>query len=78
MNLKEKIEEMLKEQKSSNKICPRCGRETMSEDIYTNALSRHANVYVCDDCGVDEGMRVFTNNILPFEEWAIIKNSTSI
>lgn len=75
---KEQIEEMLKDQKCGDKICPRCGRDTMSENIYTNALSRHADVYVCDDCGIDEGMRVFVDEVLPFEEWAIIKNDTSV
>lgn len=78
MITKEQIEKMLTEQECGDKTCPRCGRATMSENIYTNALSRHADVYVCDDCGVNEGMRVFTDTVLPFEEWAIIKNGTSV
>lgn len=78
MNLKEQIEGMLTNQKCGDKMCPRCGRDTMSEDIYTNALSRHADVYICDECGTDEGFRDFANCVLPFEEWAIIKNGTSV
>ena len=31
--------------------CPRCGRDTMYENLYTNALSREADgIYVCSDC----------------------------
>ena len=31
--------------------CPRCGRDTMKPNLYTNALSRHAEgIYVCDEC----------------------------
>ena len=30
--------------------CPRCGEDWMKE-LATNALSRVADVYVCDDCG---------------------------
>ena len=32
-------------------MCPRCGMDTMKEPIHTNALSRSADVYVCDACG---------------------------
>ena len=32
-------------------LCPRCGRDTMKENIHTNALSRHADIYLCDACG---------------------------
>ena len=37
--------------------CPRCGRDTMKENIHTNALSRHADIYICDACGVAEAQR---------------------
>ncbi|HWP51661.1 MAG TPA: hypothetical protein VN626_08190 [Clostridia bacterium] len=39
-----------------------------------NALSRHANVYVCDECGMDEAMREYAGNPLPLEEWYVSKN----
>ena len=52
--------------------CPRCGRDTMYENLYTNALSREADgIYVCSDCGSNESVLSFMNNPLPVEDWAI-------
>lgn len=31
--------------------CPRCGRDTMTPDLLTNALSRKADIMICDECG---------------------------
>lgn len=53
-----------------SKVCPRCGRETMAENPLHNALSRHATVYICDACGMDEAFRDYANTPLPLEEWA--------
>lgn len=39
--------------------CPRCGRETMKANIHTNALSRHADIYICDTCGTEEDLLKF-------------------
>ena len=50
--------------------CPRCGRNTMKERVHTNALSRHANIYICDACGTEEAMLKFMSNPLPVTEWA--------
>ena len=35
-------------------LCPRCGRNTMKKNIHTNALSRYADIYICDACGTEE------------------------
>lgn len=35
-------------------ICPRCGCDNMKPNLYTNALSRVADIMVCDTCGLDE------------------------
>ena len=52
--------------------CPRCGRDTMYENLYTNALSREADgIYVCSDCGSNESVLSFMNNPLPVDDWAI-------
>ena len=51
-------------------LCPRCGRDTMKESIHTNALSRHADVYICDACGTEEALLKFMSNPLPMTEWA--------
>lgn len=64
--------------------CPRCGKDVMNVDPIKNAFSRHANVYVCDACGMDEALRdavcagaLDINNVpkqmLPYEDWAICK-----
>lgn len=53
--------------------CPRCGRMTVKERLHTNALSRCADVYVCDECGTDEAIRAATGQEIPLKEWAIAK-----
>lgn len=40
-------------------LCPRCGRPSMKSQLYTNALSRIADIMVCDACGVDEAKLAF-------------------
>lgn len=54
--------------------CPRCGRDTMKVKLHTNALSRHADMYICDECGTAEAMLDFMNNPLPLLLWACMKN----
>jgi ribosomal protein L37AE/L43A len=76
MTAKEQVEKLLKEQKDGETVCPRCGLPLMSERLHTNALSRQADVYVCNMCGMDEALRAMTKNILPFEEWDIMKKGT--
>jgi predicted RNA-binding Zn-ribbon protein involved in translation (DUF1610 family) len=53
--------------------CPRCGRDTMKECVHTNALSRHANIYICDACGTEEALLKFLSNPLPVTEWAYLR-----
>ena len=72
MITKEEIEKMLKKQQDGNKACPRCGRTSMKPTLHTNALSRQANVYVCDTCGLEEALDNMFGINKPFEEWAII------
>ena len=50
--------------------CPRCGRDAMKTALYIGALSRRADVYVCDQCGTDEAVREMTGSPLPLSEWA--------
>jgi len=49
--------------------CPRCGHTRMSPKVSRNALSRHAAIQVCDICGVDEAVRVFSDSVLPLSCW---------
>ena len=53
--------------------CPRCGKDAMKEVIHTNAKSRHADVYICDQCGTDEAMLDFMRNPLPIEDWSCVQ-----
>ena len=50
--------------------CPRCGRNTMKANVYANALSRQADIMVCDACGMEEALRAFGHSPLPLSEWA--------
>lgn len=40
-------------------LCPRCGCDTMRPKLYTNALSRIADIQVCSECGVTESKLAF-------------------
>ena len=53
--------------------CPRCGCDTMKPTIYTNALSRQADIMVCDDCGMSEAKLAFMGNPMPLTQWACFK-----
>lgn len=39
-----------KQEKGLYTLCPRCGRDTMKPDLYTNALSRQADLMCRDSC----------------------------
>lgn len=69
---KEDIEKALERQRDGAFRCPRCGRETMKPKLHTNALSRRADVYICDECGMSEAIEDIPGNFkTPFEFWAI-------
>ena len=68
------ITEFAKVQREGFFPCPRCGRYRMDSDPVRNALSRHATIYVCDECGTDEAIRDFAGICLPLKEWAIAEN----
>jgi len=57
--------------------CPRCGHARMSTKVTRNALSRHAEIMVCDICGVDESVRVFSDNVLPISSWWCVREILS-
>ena len=43
-NIQEALLDLKARQEAGEKMpCPRCGRDTMKSDLYTNALSRHAD-----------------------------------
>ena len=53
--------------------CPRCGADTMKDPVHTNALSRVADIYICDACGTEEALLKFMHNPLPMHEWAYFR-----
>ena len=70
---KRAVDEFAKKQVDGLHICPRCGRLTVKARLTTNALSRHADVYICDACGNDEAVREMKGDPLPLKGWAIAK-----
>ena len=60
------------QQSDSNRLCPRCGRDTMKENLITNALSRHADIYICDECGIEEAILDYMHASSPVEAWTAL------
>lgn len=71
---KVKIEKLKKMQLDGRYCsCPRCGINLMDEKPTRNALSRHADIYICDTCGTQEAVLVYTKKSIPLTEWDFIK-----
>ncbi|WP_273223135.1 hypothetical protein [Geosporobacter ferrireducens] len=46
----------------------------MNQGVIQNALSRRADVYICNQCGMDEAMMDMANMPpLSLNEWAMVK-----
>ena len=69
------VDAFAERQRNGMSYCPRCGRDAVKQRLITNALSRYANLYICDACGTDEAVRDFTGDPLPLREWAIAKKA---
>lgn len=54
-------------------LCPRCGRDAMDDVLLHNALSRHADLYICSACGMDEALLDMKRSSKPLTEWACMK-----
>ena len=50
-------------------LCPRCGRDTMFPKR-TQALSRLADIRVCESCGMDEAKLAYMRNPGTLYDWA--------
>lgn len=50
------ITRFAEKQKRGWHLCPRCGCDRMSKDATRNALSRRADIYICDTCGAMEAI----------------------
>ena len=62
-----------KQESGEYTLCPRCGLPTMKKDLYTNALSRTADIMVCDTCGVDEAKLAFMGSPGTLYQWAALQ-----
>lgn len=60
-------------QKQGEKMdCPLCG-DPMRDNLYHNALSRRASVYICERCGMSEALDDATGRPpMPFEYWDVV------
>ena len=52
--------------------CLRCGAP-LAAHLMVNALSRYADVQICEACGVDEALRDAAHAPLPLTEWDAVK-----
>lgn len=52
--------------------CPRCGHNRMQHKAEENALSRHAAVYICNECGLQEAMLDTQCKELPLMKWGMV------
>ena len=75
-----KIEQRLADLKAAQEagkytLCPRCGMNTMKPNLYTNALSRSADIMVCPTCGMDEAKLAFMNAPMSLYQWVGLQPS---
>lgn len=54
-------------------VCPRCGMDVMKTPVHTNALSRAADIYICDACGSTEAMLAYMHQSSPLSGWAAFR-----
>lgn len=71
----EKIGRFAPLQRKYNWPCPRCGRWVMNSDPARNALSRRAQIHICDSCGTKEALEDFTGKVRPLSSWDIAKQA---
>jgi len=68
------IKKIAEEQKDGNfEICPRCGKKTMREKLHYNCMSRRADVYVCEPCGMEEALLDFKGYDDLVTDWCLIR-----
>lgn len=70
----DKLGKMQEEGGTDWTACPRCGLDKMDKNPVRNALSRYADCYICDQCGMEEAlMDASRMPPLPLLEWVLIK-----
>ena len=75
-DLTQRLLDLKTRQEAGEKMpCPRCGRNTIKTPLAHNALSRYADIYVCDECGITEAMLDMMRNPLPLEQWKVFMDT---
>lgn len=71
MDFKEKVKRYDELQRHSQMPlpCPRCGLDRMRPGLVNNSLSRHADIYICSTCGVQEARFDIIGRVLSESEW---------
>lgn len=70
--IKESLDHLGK-MRQTGPCCLRCGAKPDCYDHQQQALSRRADIQVCNRCGNIEAMEDFTGNKSPLADWAIVK-----
>lgn len=58
-------------------LCLRCGNP-LDKRLVVNALSRHADAYICGPCGTDEALRDACDQVLPIQDWHALSSGRKI
>jgi hypothetical protein len=45
----------------------------MNERVTRNALSRQADIHICDECGTKDAIEAFNKEVTPLADWFSIK-----
>ena len=53
--------------------CPRCGATPDCYEHQQQALSRYADIQICNSCGTEEALADFCGQPKPLKDWAIVK-----
>lgn len=66
MNIQKQIKDF---QQTHPHTCPRCGLPRLSAPIFTNALSRTVDCYICNPCGNEEAVLDWCGSPMPTNHW---------
>lgn len=56
-----------------NMPCPRCGKNKLESELIDNCLSRHEDIYICNECGRDEAGFDFVGQVKPLDKWYAVR-----
>ena len=68
-----RLDLIARQQAGERMACPRCGMDVMKTPVHTNALSRAADIYICNACGSTEAMLAYMHQSSPLSGWAAFR-----